>query len=68
VNAVALGVIKTPMHPPKTHEALAKFYPLGRMGEVQDIVGSRYYALLKIWWARRLDRTERARSTDCHFH
>ena len=26
------------MHPPETHEALAKFHPLGRMGEVQDVV------------------------------
>src|SRR5258708_7571862 len=38
VNAVALGIIKTPMHPPETYEALAKFHPLGRMGEVQDVV------------------------------
>jgi NAD(P)-dependent dehydrogenase (short-subunit alcohol dehydrogenase family) len=38
VNAVALGVIKTPMHALETYEALAKFHPLGRMGEVQDVV------------------------------
>jgi NAD(P)-dependent dehydrogenase (short-subunit alcohol dehydrogenase family) len=38
VNAVALGVIKTPMHSPKGYEALAKFHPLGRMGEIQDVV------------------------------
>jgi NAD(P)-dependent dehydrogenase (short-subunit alcohol dehydrogenase family) len=38
VNAVAPGVIKTPMHPPQTYEALAKLHPMGRMGEIQDIV------------------------------
>jgi NAD(P)-dependent dehydrogenase (short-subunit alcohol dehydrogenase family) len=38
VNAVSPGTIKTPMHPVETHEALAKFHPVGRMGEVQDIV------------------------------
>ena len=38
VNAVAPGVIKTPMHPPETYETLAKLHPMGRMGEVQDIV------------------------------
>ena len=38
VNAVAPGVIKTPMHSPETHEFLAKLHPVGRMGEVKDIV------------------------------
>jgi NAD(P)-dependent dehydrogenase (short-subunit alcohol dehydrogenase family) len=38
VNAVAPGVIKTPMHPVETHEQLAKLHPLGRMGEVSEIV------------------------------
>jgi NAD(P)-dependent dehydrogenase (short-subunit alcohol dehydrogenase family) len=38
VNAVAPGIIKTPMNPPETHEALAKLHPVGRMGEVEDIV------------------------------
>jgi NAD(P)-dependent dehydrogenase (short-subunit alcohol dehydrogenase family) len=38
VNAVAPGIVKTPMHPQETYKALAKFHPLGRMGEVQDIV------------------------------
>ncbi|MBB5502242.1 SDR family NAD(P)-dependent oxidoreductase [Paraburkholderia sp. MM5384-R2] len=37
VNAVAPGIIKTPMHAPKTHEALGAFHPLGRMGEMSDI-------------------------------
>jgi NAD(P)-dependent dehydrogenase (short-subunit alcohol dehydrogenase family) len=38
VNAVAPGVIKTPMHAPETHEFLAKLHPVGRMGETKDIV------------------------------
>jgi NAD(P)-dependent dehydrogenase (short-subunit alcohol dehydrogenase family) len=38
VNAVAPGVIKTPMHAPETHDFLAKLHPVGRMGEVKDIV------------------------------
>jgi NAD(P)-dependent dehydrogenase (short-subunit alcohol dehydrogenase family) len=38
VNAVALGIIKTPMHSPESYEALAKFHPMGRMGEVKDVV------------------------------
>jgi NAD(P)-dependent dehydrogenase (short-subunit alcohol dehydrogenase family) len=38
VNAVAPGVIKTPMHAPETHEFLANLHPVGRMGEIKDIV------------------------------
>lgn len=37
VNAVAPGIIKTPMHAPETHEALGAFHPIGRMGEAGDI-------------------------------
>jgi NAD(P)-dependent dehydrogenase (short-subunit alcohol dehydrogenase family) len=40
VNAVAPGIIKTPMHDPKNHEALGAFHPLGRMGEMSDIVNA----------------------------
>jgi NAD(P)-dependent dehydrogenase (short-subunit alcohol dehydrogenase family) len=38
VNAVAPGIVNTPMHPPETHAALRGLHPLGRMGEVQEIV------------------------------
>ncbi|WP_416304954.1 SDR family NAD(P)-dependent oxidoreductase [Neptunicella sp. SCSIO 80796] len=38
VNAVAPGIIKTPMHPEETHSTLAALHPVGRMGEIQDIV------------------------------
>jgi len=43
VNAVAPGIIKTPMHPPETHAFLAGLHPLGRMGEVQEIVDAVLY-------------------------
>jgi NAD(P)-dependent dehydrogenase (short-subunit alcohol dehydrogenase family) len=43
VNAVAPGVIKTPMHGAETYGALAKFHPLGRMGEIGDIVDAVLY-------------------------
>ena len=40
VNSVALGIIRTPMHPEETHEALAGMHPVGRMGEISDVVGA----------------------------
>ena len=43
VNAVAPGVIKTPMHPPETHAFLAGLHPMGRMGEVSDVVDAVLY-------------------------
>jgi NAD(P)-dependent dehydrogenase (short-subunit alcohol dehydrogenase family) len=43
VNAVALGVIRTPMHHPTTHEALATVHPLRRMGEIADVVDGILY-------------------------
>jgi NAD(P)-dependent dehydrogenase (short-subunit alcohol dehydrogenase family) len=43
VNAVAPGVIKTPMHGPETHDFLAALHPVGRMGEVQDVVDAILY-------------------------
>ena len=43
VNAVAPGVIKTPMHDPKFHDFLGTLHPLGRMGEVSDIVDAVLY-------------------------
>ena len=38
VNTVALGVIKTPMHKPETYEFLKGLHPVGRMGEIQEVV------------------------------
>ncbi|GAB2916534.1 SDR family oxidoreductase [Paraburkholderia jirisanensis] len=43
VNAVAPGLIKTPMHAPEAYQALAAFHPLNRMGEVDDIVQAILY-------------------------
>ena len=43
VNAVSPGIIKTPMHPPEAHAALAKLHPMGRMGETSDIVDGVMY-------------------------
>lgn len=43
VNAVAPGVIKTPMHAPEAHEFLASLHPMGRMGEVRDVVDAVLY-------------------------
>jgi NAD(P)-dependent dehydrogenase (short-subunit alcohol dehydrogenase family) len=38
VNAVSPGIIRTPMHPPETHEFLASLHPVNRLGEIRDIV------------------------------
>ena len=43
VNAVAPGAIKTPMHAPETYASLAKLHPLGRVGEVKDVVDAVLY-------------------------
>jgi NAD(P)-dependent dehydrogenase (short-subunit alcohol dehydrogenase family) len=42
-NAVALGVIRTPMHDPSSYDALAKLHPIGRLGEIDDIVDAVLY-------------------------
>lgn len=42
-NAVALGVIRTPMHDPSSYGALAKLHPLGRLGSVEDVVDAVMY-------------------------
>ena len=43
VNAVSLGVIRTPMHPAETHDTLAGLHPVGRMGDISDIVDAIVY-------------------------
>ncbi|MGW4957877.1 SDR family NAD(P)-dependent oxidoreductase [Nonomuraea sp. NPDC004186] len=43
VNAVAPGVIRTPMHPAETYDLLAGLHPVGRMGEISDIVDAIVY-------------------------
>lgn len=38
VNAVSPGIIKTPLHPVETHATLAGLHPVGRMGEISEVV------------------------------
>ena len=38
VNTVALGVIKTPMHTRETYDFLKGLHPVGRMGEIKEVV------------------------------
>jgi NAD(P)-dependent dehydrogenase (short-subunit alcohol dehydrogenase family) len=40
VNAVSPANIQTPMHPPESYEGLAKMIPLGRVGQISDVVNS----------------------------
>jgi NAD(P)-dependent dehydrogenase (short-subunit alcohol dehydrogenase family) len=42
-NAVSPGIIKTPMHPAEAHTMFGAMHPVGRMGEVSDIVGAVLY-------------------------
>jgi NAD(P)-dependent dehydrogenase (short-subunit alcohol dehydrogenase family) len=43
VNAVSPGIIKTPLHAVETHDFLAKLHPIGRMGEISEIVEAVLY-------------------------
>jgi NAD(P)-dependent dehydrogenase (short-subunit alcohol dehydrogenase family) len=43
VNAVAPGVIRTPMHDPASYEGMAALHPLGRIGEISDIIDGILY-------------------------
>jgi NAD(P)-dependent dehydrogenase (short-subunit alcohol dehydrogenase family) len=43
VNAVSLGVIKTPAHDPLSYADLGDLHPLGRVGEVADVVDGILY-------------------------
>ena len=43
VNAVSLGVIKTPMHDPSEYDAIAADHPLGRVGEIEDVIDGVLY-------------------------
>jgi NAD(P)-dependent dehydrogenase (short-subunit alcohol dehydrogenase family) len=42
-NAVALGVIRTPMHDPASFDALAELHPVRRLGEVADVIDAVRY-------------------------
>ncbi len=43
VNAVSLGVIKTPAHDAASYDALGSLHPLGHVGEVSDVVDAILY-------------------------
>ncbi|MEU4677819.1 SDR family oxidoreductase [Micromonospora sp. NPDC023737] len=43
VNAVSPGTIRTPMHSAEIHDFLAGLQPVGRMGEISDIVDAVTY-------------------------
>jgi len=43
VNAVSLGVIKTSINADASYEGLAEVHPLGRLGEVSDVVDGILY-------------------------
>ena len=43
VNAVALGTIKTPMHPVETYAQLDALHPIGHIGEVSDAIDAILY-------------------------
>jgi NAD(P)-dependent dehydrogenase (short-subunit alcohol dehydrogenase family) len=43
VNAVALGTIKTPMHPVETYAQLDALHPIGHMGEISDAIEAILY-------------------------
>jgi NAD(P)-dependent dehydrogenase (short-subunit alcohol dehydrogenase family) len=43
VNAVGLGVVRTPAHDPASYAGLGGLHPLGRVGEVGDVAGGILY-------------------------
>jgi NAD(P)-dependent dehydrogenase (short-subunit alcohol dehydrogenase family) len=43
VNAVSLGVIETPDHDPASYKGLGALHPLGKVGEVTDVVDAILY-------------------------
>ncbi len=43
VNAVALGVIRTPLHDPATYAGMAALHPVGRLGEIDDVLDAILY-------------------------
>jgi NAD(P)-dependent dehydrogenase (short-subunit alcohol dehydrogenase family) len=43
VNAVSLGVIKTPTHDESSYTGMGASHPVGRVGETEDVVGGVLY-------------------------
>jgi NAD(P)-dependent dehydrogenase (short-subunit alcohol dehydrogenase family) len=42
-NALSLGVIRTPLNAKESYDGLARYHPLGRVGEISDVVGGILY-------------------------
>jgi NAD(P)-dependent dehydrogenase (short-subunit alcohol dehydrogenase family) len=43
INAVSLGVIKTPIHDERSYASIGALHPVGRVGEIEDVVGGVLY-------------------------
>jgi NAD(P)-dependent dehydrogenase (short-subunit alcohol dehydrogenase family) len=43
VNAVALGIVKTPEHDPASYDGMAGLHPIGRIGEIGDVADAILY-------------------------
>jgi NAD(P)-dependent dehydrogenase (short-subunit alcohol dehydrogenase family) len=43
VNAVSLGVIKTAIHDERSYAGMGALHPVGRVGEIEDVVGGVLY-------------------------
>jgi NAD(P)-dependent dehydrogenase (short-subunit alcohol dehydrogenase family) len=43
VNAVSLGIIRTPEHDPTSYDGMAELHPVGRIGEISDVVDGILY-------------------------
>jgi NAD(P)-dependent dehydrogenase (short-subunit alcohol dehydrogenase family) len=43
INTVALGAIRTPMHKIEAHGFLKSLQPIGRMGEIDEVVDAVMY-------------------------
>ena len=43
VNAVSPGIIRNPMYDPASYDGLAALHPLGRLGEIDDVVDGILY-------------------------
>ncbi len=43
VNAVSLGVIKTPIHDESSYAGMGALHPVGRVGEIEDVVDGVLY-------------------------
>jgi NAD(P)-dependent dehydrogenase (short-subunit alcohol dehydrogenase family) len=45
VNTISAGVINTPMHKPETHDFLKGLQPVGRIGEVKEVVDAALFLI-----------------------